>query len=340
MRALSSALCSNSCVTRMPSSSAVRSRKVCRRQLWVSCVAVDDPEHDIRIPTSMASSMFSPASRLPHPRSLALPPDSRSLRRCNAPSSAMPAAIARRARPRGVSHSDASSPPRRRRKPRHRVEQIRERRRARATSSSDDSAASTSARTTAGSTGRPSSDSIDEARSASSGGYDAGLMLMPMPRMTYWTPSADDEASASMPAIFRRREGPDDPGVTTSFGHLISSGNPVAARMPSATATPPASVRYGVAATSGSRSTRTDRRQAANTRIARDGRGPTSAPRRRPSCPAARHARRSRPRRRWWNQFRGNSRAGRRDPTAIAEPPHRLGDIRRQRIRHPVRFRS
>ncbi len=116
-------------------------------------------------------------------------------------------------------------------------------------SSSADSADSTSAKTTAPSTGRPSSVSIDDARSASSGGYDDGLILIPMPRITCCRPSADDEASARTPASFRRRDGPPVSAVTTSLGHLISSGRPLAARMPPATATPAARVRNGAART-------------------------------------------------------------------------------------------
>ena len=68
---------------------------------------------------------------------------------------------------------------------------------------------------------------------------------MPTPRMTWLTPSGPDEASARIPAILRRARNPAPPTATMSFGHLIWTGSAVAARMPSATATPPASVIHG-----------------------------------------------------------------------------------------------
>src|SRR5262249_38961543 len=60
-----------------------------------------------------------------------------------------------------------------------------------------------------------------------------------------------DEASARIPAIFLRPSLKLRPArlpplnATTSFGHLISTGSAVAVRMPSAAATPPASVIHG-----------------------------------------------------------------------------------------------
>ena len=58
-------------------------------------------------------------------------------------------------------------------------------------------------------------------------------------------PPAPDEASARIPAILRRARNPAPPTATMSFGHLIWTGSAVAARIPSATATPPASVIHG-----------------------------------------------------------------------------------------------
>ncbi len=202
IEALSRPLWPNSCDTRMPSSSAVRSRSVCSRQLWVSLAPSNTPSTILVLPTSIARSIGVPSYF-----QTTSPAMTRSTRfptlTSRAPSSAIPAAIPL-ARPSGVSHSTAAPI----------VDGARRRHRARRPdaspraigSSSAASPASTSASTTPGSIPRPSSVSIEDARSAISGGYDAGLRLIPMPRMTCCRPSADEDASASTPASLRRRE--------------------------------------------------------------------------------------------------------------------------------------
>src|SRR5688500_6469184 len=96
---------------------------------------------------------------------------------------------------------------------------------------------------------------MEVARSAISGGYAADRRLMPTPRTTWWTPSTALEASASTPASLRDFTPPiaTAPSTMTSLGHLRDTGSPVAARIPSAAATPPASVSSGT--TRGSRNT-------------------------------------------------------------------------------------
>jgi len=90
------------------------------------------------------------------------------------------------------------------------------------------SAASVSASTNPAAAGRPSSVSTDVARSASSGGNAAKRRLIPKPSTTNCTPSGPVEASARIPASFRRRTGM-PASTTTSLGHLIVTGSPLAA---------------------------------------------------------------------------------------------------------------
>src|SRR5580765_4439698 len=82
---------------------------------------------------------------------------------------------------------------------------------------------------------RPNSDSIDVTRSCRSGGYDATDVLMPNPRTT-----RSPAASARIPASFRR-------DTYRSLGHLRSARSPLEASIPSASATPAASVSSSVA---------------------------------------------------------------------------------------------
>ena len=108
------------------------------------------------------------------------------------------------------------------------------------------SAARHSLSTMARSADLPSSPSMDVAVSASSGGSLTGRRLMPNPRTAYSTAAPTPEASARIPATLRRRwsaRGACSPSTTTSFGHFTRTGNPVLARIPSATAAPPIKVR-------------------------------------------------------------------------------------------------
>lgn len=97
--------------------------------------------------------------------------------------------------------------------------------------------------------GRPSSPSIDVARSATSGGKAAGRTLIPKPRTTC-SPEGDEPASARMPASLRLP-------AYMSFGHFTPVRSPVAASTPSATATPAAIVISESAARDGCRMTDT-----------------------------------------------------------------------------------
>ena len=173
--AIGTCICSKRRVTKMPSSSAVRSRSAASRQLCARRSPSKTPMVTFVLPTSMASSMVytqrtSPdtircrppavrASSAPSSASPAVVPDcgagagrpTRSARR--APTATAPAT----ARTSGGGPAVCSSP------------------------SVRLSAASTCASTWPASAGAPSSVSIAPARSASSGGNAAGRRLMPTP---------------------------------------------------------------------------------------------------------------------------------------------------------------
>ena len=157
----------------------------------------------------------------------------------------------------------------------HRVAPLRPR----AARTSAASATSVSASTAPPSGGRPSSVSIDVARSASSGGYAAGRRLMPKPRMTYCRPSAPvdrfgEDAGELAPA--RRHAALDDDVVRPLDLHRQPGRRADARRRPrrrrpaSATARRPRC---------GRRPRHRVPRPAARTTCARTGRAPPSAPR-------------------------------------------------------------
>ena len=162
-----------------PSSSAVRSRAVASRQLRPSVGALEDAEHDVRVadvdgqqhddvlwPDDLAGDdALDPPAAFHQQRAVRVeagrPPASRAARRPPFDPRADGAGDMRRHR--------SSTPPI---SPR-RIASRHADRRSRALASSRPR-----------STGRPSSASIDVARSATSGGYATGRTLMPKPRMT------------------------------------------------------------------------------------------------------------------------------------------------------------
>jgi hypothetical protein len=73
------------------------------------------------------------------------------------------------------------------------------------------------------------------------------MTLMPMPSTTCSTRSPADPASARIPASFRGGR----PLTQTSFGHFTCVSSPVAAAMPSDTASPAAIVSSPTARASG-----------------------------------------------------------------------------------------
>ena len=251
---------SNRCVTRMPTSSAVRSRNVASRQLSASRSPSKTPRTMFVLPTSMASSMvlrtastrFSQSRldqvggsrdftrmvghspdwqlRLKRTVTVQLHRSSPEMTRSMRPATLRAARRRRQCPPR----CPTSRPPGCPIAPGRPAPTARARATARAPGPPLPPRAARTARPARRafrraprrpSGGRPSSVSIDVARSASSGGYAADRRLIPNPRMTYCRPSAPVDPSARTPASLRRRAGT-PLSTTTSFGHLICTGNP------------------------------------------------------------------------------------------------------------------
>ena len=189
-------------------------------------------------------------------------------------------------------------------------------------------------RAAARSMGRPSSVSIDVARSAISGGYaavpqvdadadDDGVDVRTRPRRT----------SHSRPPSFRHGR-----PMTRSFGHFSSSGRPVVAATASAAATPAASVKSGSVRADSPGRTTTDRYSPA----------PGGENHVAPAAAAAgalrvgQHRRALRragvapapARRRWSNRPRRSTAAARTAPSRGAAAASASDQIRRQRIGH------